>query len=114
MNGDDVFATFAITNTNSLLIWWFSRLYLYGFIVLFIYVVLSLFIAIIMDSYETIKDYYNNGFPMTELQKFVSECDDTSSSYMFRVDEENHSSLFDFGFLTKLRIRILGFYRRNR
>ena len=82
MNGDDLFATFAITNTNSLWIWWFSRLYLYGFIVLFIYVVISLFIAIIMDSYETIKDYYQNGFPLDDLEEFVSECEDTMASYM--------------------------------
>jgi len=82
MNGDDLFATFAITNTQSLIIWWFSRLYLYGFIILFIYLVLSLFIAIIMDSYETIKDYYQNGFPLNDLQKFTSECEDSLASYL--------------------------------
>jgi hypothetical protein len=90
MNGDDLFATFAITDTNSLLIWWFSRLYLYGFILLFIYVVLSLFIAIIMDSYETIKEYYQNGFPLNDLQKFISEREDSLSSY--RQDEQNNTS----------------------
>ncbi|CAG2115488.1 unnamed protein product [Medioppia subpectinata] len=82
MNGDDLFATFAITNTKSSIIWWFSRLYLYGFIVLFIYVVLSLFIAIIMDSYETIKDYYQNGFPLTDVQKFIAESEDSMASYL--------------------------------
>jgi len=87
MNGDDLFATFAITNTKSVLIWWFSRLYLYGFIILFIYVVLSLFIAIIMDSYETIKDYYQNGFPLTDMQKFIAECEDSLASYL---EEQRH------------------------
>ncbi|XP_054154406.1 mucolipin-3-like [Oppia nitens] len=91
MNGDDLFATFAITNTNSTMIWWFSRLYLYSFIILFIYVVLSLFIAIIMDSYETIKDYYQNGFPMTDMQKFIAECEDSMASYL---EDQRHSPTF--------------------
>lgn len=58
MNGDDVFATFAYLQQSSSFVWWFSRLYLYTFVLLFIYVVLSLFIAILMDSYETIKEFY--------------------------------------------------------
>ena len=50
-----MFATFAGMSERSMLVWWFSRIYLYSFISLFIYVVLSLFIALIMDTYETIK-----------------------------------------------------------
>lgn len=68
LNGDDVFATFAITDPSVPVIWWFSRVYIYLFIALFVYVVLSLFIAIICDSYETIKDFYEQGFPLTDLQ----------------------------------------------
>lgn len=60
MNGDDVFATFAYLDSSSLFVWWFSRIYLYSFVLLFIYVVLSLFISILMDSYETIKQFYLN------------------------------------------------------
>ena len=62
MNGDDVFATFAYLQSggSSTFVWWFSRLYLYSFVLLFIYVVLSLFIAILMDSYETIKEFYRS------------------------------------------------------
>ena len=63
-----MFATFAITETDDPMIWWFSRIYLYLFIALFIYVVLSLFISIIMDSYDTIKEYYEQGFPLSDLQ----------------------------------------------
>lgn len=55
VNGDDMFATFAQIQQKSILVWLFSRLYLYSFISLFIYMVLSLFIALITDSYHTIK-----------------------------------------------------------
>ena len=82
MNGDDLFATFAITNTNSDLIWWFSRIYLYLFISMFIYVVISLFISVIMDSYETVKDYYRNGGTFTRIQMFIADYpDDYCSSF---------------------------------
>ena len=59
MNGDDMFATFFSTDTKQHhIIWWFSRIYFYLFISLAIYVIVSLFIAIILDSYESIRDYY--------------------------------------------------------
>ncbi|XP_027251716.1 mucolipin-2 isoform X2 [Cricetulus griseus] len=73
VNGDDMFATFAQIQQKSTLVWLFSRLYLYSFISLFIYMVLSLFIALITDSYHTIKKYQQNGFPETDLQKFLKE-----------------------------------------
>lgn len=73
VNGDDMFATFAQIQQKSTLVWLFSRLYLYSFISLFIYLVLSLFIALITDSYHTIKKYQQNGFPETDLQKFLKE-----------------------------------------
>ncbi|KAL4656049.1 mucolipin-2 [Arapaima gigas] len=73
VNGDDMFPTFAQFHEKSILVWLFSRVYLYSFISLFIYMVLSLFIALITDSYETIKNYQKNGFPMTDLQKFLRD-----------------------------------------
>ncbi|XP_078012678.1 mucolipin-2 isoform X3 [Phascolarctos cinereus] len=74
VNGDDMFATFAQIQQKSILVWLFSRVYLYSFISLFIYMVLSLFIALITDSYHTIKKYQQNGFPLTDLQEFLKEC----------------------------------------
>ncbi|CAK7303736.1 MCOLN2 [Vulpes lagopus] len=74
VNGDDMFATFAQIQQKSVLVWLFSRLYLYSFISLFIYMILSLFIALITDSYDTIKKYQQNGFPETDLQEFLKEC----------------------------------------
>ncbi|XP_062049404.1 mucolipin-2 [Lepus europaeus] len=73
VNGDDMFATFAQIEQKSVLVWLFSRLYLYSFISLFIYMILSLFIALITDSYDTIKRYQQNGFPETDLQEFLKE-----------------------------------------
>ncbi|XP_023064282.1 mucolipin-2 isoform X4 [Piliocolobus tephrosceles] len=74
VNGDDMFATFAQIQQKSILVWLFSRLYLYSFISLFIYMILSLFIALITDSYDTIKKFQQNGFPETDLQEFLKEC----------------------------------------
>ncbi|CAG0919636.1 unnamed protein product [Notodromas monacha] len=71
VNGDDMFATFKSLATESPLLWWYTRIYLYSFITLFIYAILSLFTAIILDTYETIKQYYENGFPQTTLEKFI-------------------------------------------
>lgn len=89
INGDDMFATFAAMSTKSHMLWWFSRIYLYSFISLYIYVVLSLFISVIMDAYDTIKQYYNEGFPKSDLQEFVGEtCIEELSSGFFRT----HSS----------------------
>lgn len=73
VNGDDMFPTFAEFQQKNTMVWLFSRAYLYSFISLFIYMVLSLFIALITDAYETIKGYQTTGFPMTELQRFLTE-----------------------------------------
>ncbi|XP_071536411.1 mucolipin-3-like isoform X3 [Panulirus ornatus] len=83
INGDDMFATFSSTSGKDPLVWWFSRIYLYSFISLFIYVILSLFIAIIMDAYETIKNCYIDGFPLSDLMKFVDECTEEPTSGVF-------------------------------
>lgn len=59
MNGDDMFATFFITDVaNHSLIWYFSRVYIYVYNCLFIYVIVSLFISIILDAYESVRDFY--------------------------------------------------------
>ncbi|RWS31941.1 mucolipin-3-like protein [Leptotrombidium deliense] len=50
--------------------------------------VLSLFISLIMDSYETIKEYYEHGFPLTELQKFIAECPDDPMEQIYRMESE--------------------------
>ncbi|KAF7280560.1 hypothetical protein GWI33_005761 [Rhynchophorus ferrugineus] len=85
INGDDMFATFSIMSTKSKLLWWFSRIYLYSFISLYIYVILSLFIAVIMDAYETIKLYYKEGFPKSDLEVFIGETNgEEVSSGIFR------------------------------
>ncbi|XP_064846635.1 mucolipin-2 isoform X2 [Oncorhynchus masou masou] len=73
VNGDDMYTTFAQLKDKNSLVWLFSRVYLYSFISLFIYMVLSLFIALITDAYDTIKNYQKNGFPMTDLQRFLRE-----------------------------------------
>ena len=79
LNGDDMFATFeALDPKGDAIIWWFCRIYLYCFISLFIYIILSLFISIIMDAYDTIKNYYESGFPLSDFQvKFCWLCNYT-------------------------------------
>lgn len=86
INGDDMYVTFSALQTRNNFIWMYSRLYLYTFIALFIYVVLSLFIAVIMDSYETIKHYYEHGFPKSELFSFIEECTDPPNSAIYRQE----------------------------
>ncbi|XP_019754608.1 mucolipin-3 isoform X1 [Dendroctonus ponderosae] len=92
INGDDMFATFSIMSNKSQLLWWFSRIYLYSFICLYIYVILNLCISLITDTYETIKLYYRDGFPESELDKFTGfiNCEEMSSG-MFRRTESNDS-----------------------
>ncbi|XP_014794972.1 PREDICTED: mucolipin-3 [Calidris pugnax] len=94
INGDDMFATFAKMQQKSYLVWLFSRIYLYSFISLFIYMVLSLFIALITDTYETVKHYQQDGFPETELHRFISQCKDSPNSGRYRLEEESSASLF--------------------
>ncbi|KOB68403.1 Mucolipin-3 [Operophtera brumata] len=86
INGDDMFATFSIMSKKSPMLWWFSRVYLYSFISLYIYVVLSLFISVIMDAYDTIKQYYKDGFPKSDLQQFIGEASfEEVSSGLYRT-----------------------------
>lgn len=80
INGDDMYATFSIMSYKSPMLWWYSRIYLYCFISLYIYVVLSLFISVIMDAYETIKLYYKEGFPKNDVQEFIADYVEETSS----------------------------------
>ncbi|XP_054731845.1 mucolipin-3-like isoform X3 [Anastrepha obliqua] len=91
INGDDMFATFTTLSSKADWLWCFCQIYLYSFISLYIYVVLSLFIAVIMDAYDTIKCYYRDGFPISDLRAFVgtrNEEDLTSVPFMRRVSDE--------------------------
>lgn len=94
INGDDMFATFTIMSDKSMTLWWFCRIYLYTFISLYIYVVLSLFISVIMDSYDTIKKYYAEGFPQCDLRTFMGETDASElSSGVFRDEIDDDESI---------------------
>ncbi|GFX79135.1 mucolipin-3 [Trichonephila clavipes] len=73
LNGDDMFATFALLDTSLDMIWWFSRIYFYVFLCVFVYVVVSLFISVIMDTFESIKHIYVYGAPpRTTVEIFLS------------------------------------------
>uniref|UniRef100_A0A1Q3FDF2 Putative mucolipin-3 n=1 Tax=Culex tarsalis TaxID=7177 RepID=A0A1Q3FDF2_CULTA len=109
INGDDMFATFTIMSDKSLMLWWFCRIYLYSFTSLYIYVVLSLFISVIMDAYDTIKKYYKDGFPKSDLRMFVGPYDANDfSSGVFRADDYYECERISF--LQSLR-RIFCFWR---
>ncbi|XP_078657623.1 mucolipin-3-like isoform X1 [Branchiostoma floridae x Branchiostoma belcheri] len=94
INGDDMFATFYEMGQTSWLPWLYSRFYLYIFISLFIYVVLSMMISIIMDVYEAVKDYQENGFPKTDLHEFIECCEDRPESGCYRLEGETAYSIF--------------------
>lgn len=114
INGDDMFATFSIMSRKSPMLWWFSRVYLYSFISLYIYVVLSLFISVIMDAYDTIKQYYKEGFPKNDLQQFVGESSiDEVSSGLYRTQSSSSlnevmNSLFCCNFYRRAYSKIGG------
>lgn len=93
VNGDDMFATFAQIQQKSLLVWLFSRLYLYSFISLFIYMVLSLFIALITGAYDTIKHPGGTGTEKSELQAYIEQCQDSPTSGKFRRGSGSACSL---------------------
>lgn len=93
INGDDMFATFSAMQTKNQVVWYFSRIFLYIFISLFIYCVLNLFIAVILDTYETIKAYYAEGFPKSELTEFIDQCHDPPSSSLYRGEDKGCDGL---------------------
>ncbi|XP_023943462.1 mucolipin-3 [Bicyclus anynana] len=114
INGDDMFATFSIMSKKSPMLWWFSRVYLYSFISLYIYVVLSLFISVIMDAYDTIKQYYKEGFPKNDLQQFIGETTvEEVSSGLYRTQSSSSlntvmNSLFCCNFYRRAYSKIGG------
>lgn len=93
INGDDMFPTFKDMKQKSRLVWIFSRVYLYTFVSLFIYMVLSLFITIITDTYYTVKQQQENGIQISDLQKFLSVCQDLPNSGVYRL-ETSESCVF--------------------
>lgn len=95
MNGDSMYSTFEMMRAKSVIVWRFSRLYIYSFVFLFIYMVLSLFIALIQDTYETIKQVKA---PESQLQAFMAECTDNPDSGRYKTDDP-HPSCFPFSCL---------------
>jgi len=97
INGDDMFATFTIMSNKSTTLWWFCRIYLYTFISLYIYVVLSLFISVIMDAYDTIKKYYTDGFPESDLRQFMGPKNDADlcTGIYLSVEDPHEESFRD-------------------
>lgn len=95
VNGDDMFVTFSATETQNDVVWYFSRIYLYVFISLFIYCVLSLFISVIMDTYEGLKEFYEKGFPKTDLQIFLEECDTPLHSGLYHRRHTDNDTTVD-------------------
>jgi len=92
INGDDMFATFALLQADQPLIWWFLRIYLYSFISFYIYVVLALFITVIHEAHDTIKKYYACGFPKNDVKEFIDSCEGDED---FIILAESSSSLGD-------------------
>uniref|UniRef100_H3DL48 Mucolipin TRP cation channel 3 n=1 Tax=Tetraodon nigroviridis TaxID=99883 RepID=H3DL48_TETNG len=91
INGDDMFPTFKDMKQKSSLVWVFSRIYLYTFVSLFIYMILSLFITLITDTYSTIKQLDQSGTPTSQLQEFLSMCNDLPNSGAYRLDQSSSS-----------------------
>ncbi|XP_071773416.2 mucolipin-3 [Centroberyx gerrardi] len=88
INGDDMYPTFKNMQQKSSLVWVFSRVYLYTFVSLFIYMILSLFITLITNTYDTIKQQQQSGAPTSELQRFLSMCNDLPNSGVYRLEEK--------------------------
>lgn len=87
MNGDDIFATYAMLFEKNSLVWYFAQAYMYSFVVLFVYLVVSLFVAIFVDVYETIRDTEAESAPST-IQAFIAEVVDDPASGLYRFDDE--------------------------
>ncbi|XP_060561052.1 mucolipin-3-like [Ruditapes philippinarum] len=83
VNGDEIFTTLAMLETNKIggkWVWWFSRVYFGAYIAIFTIVVINLLIAIYMSAYESIRNYYKNGPEERDLgpmgkawRKYLSE-----------------------------------------
>ncbi|XP_057244770.1 mucolipin-1-like [Malurus melanocephalus] len=109
VNGDDMFATFAALRPSGALVWLFSQVYLYSFSALFIYMVLSLFIALITGAYDSIKSQSDGDIPVSQLQAYIAQCQDSPRSGKFRRDSSASCSALcccarcgDLGILGKI------------
>ncbi|KAK8778841.1 hypothetical protein V5799_019818 [Amblyomma americanum] len=81
INGDDIFATFAMLfDGKDLVVWYFAQLYMYSFVILFVYVVVSLFVAIFVDAYETIRDAQTGEEELSVMWSFILESADETAS----------------------------------
>lgn len=89
INGDDIFATFAMLfDGKDLIIWYFAQVYMYSFVILFVYVVVSLFVAIFVDAYETIRDAQTKNDEPSAMWVFIAESSDEPTSSAYRSDDE--------------------------
>lgn len=89
INGDDIFATFAMLfDGKDLIIWYFAQIYMYSFVILFVYVVVSLFVAIFVDAYETIRDAQAGNDQPSAMWAFIAESSDEPTSSAYRSDDE--------------------------
>lgn len=93
--GDGLFGTFSTLQIRSPMLWWFAQIYLYSFIIVFAYVILSLFISVICDAYDTIRNYYENGFPLTDVKNFagVQTEQDMISGVFMKTDLEDYEKV---------------------
>ena len=48
---------------------------------------LNLFTGVILDTYETIKEYYEHGFPKTCLFEFIDACHDPPTSALYKGED---------------------------
>lgn len=88
INGDDIFATYAMLfKRNSVIVWYFAQAFMYSFVILFIYLVVSLFVAIIVDAYETIRDTQRGEDTVSVIRAFIAESVDDPTSGIYRSDD---------------------------
>lgn len=88
INGDDIFATYAMLfKRNSVIVWYFAQAFMYSFVILFIYLVVSLFVAIIVDAYETIRDTQRGEDTVSVIRAFIAESVDDPTSGLYRSDD---------------------------
>lgn len=89
INGDDIFATFAMLfDSKDLIVWYFAQAYMYSFVILFVYVVVSLFVAIFVDAYETIRDAQAGREELNAVRALVAESTEEPTSDAYRSEDE--------------------------
>ncbi|XP_063683202.1 mucolipin-3-like isoform X1 [Bolinopsis microptera] len=96
LNGDDMFATFDLVKTRSMIatqqiILVFSRIYLYSYVCFFIYVVLSLCISIIEDAYTIVSNYRSDSCPWLQDRGLFPEFATSWEQNLLRTDLRHNS-----------------------